>query len=171
MNLKSHLSFAVAICFGLAAGPALAASVRVASSAPYAEDAEISSKIRTECVQLQTQLPAYTAQFGKEFGVEVALADDVSPRDAGRVLQLEIYEAVSMGNAFIGHQKYSKVRGTLFEDGQEVAGFKGMRNSMGGAFGGYKGSCSVLGRTVKALGKDIAQWLVNPQDGALLGDL
>jgi hypothetical protein len=29
----------------------------------------------------------------------------------------------------------------------------------------------VLGRTVKALGKDIATWLAKPQDGAELGDL
>jgi hypothetical protein len=171
MKLKSPVTFCVALCFSLGAMPAMADTVRIASSAPYAEDAEIANKIRTECVQLQTQLPAYTAQFGKEFGVSVALADEVSPQDGGRVLQLEIYEAVSMGNAFIGHQKYSKVRGTLFEDGQKVASFKGMRNSMGGAFGGYKGSCSVLGRTVKALGKDIALWLSNPQDGAQLGDL
>lgn len=171
MQLKSSLTLAVALCFGLAAVPAMADTVRVASSAPYAEDAEIAHKIRSECVQLQTQLPAYTAQFGKEFGVSVALAEGVSPQDGGRVLELEIYEVVSMGNAFIGHQKYSKVRGTLFQDGAKVASFKGMRNSMGGAFGGYKGSCSVLGRTVKALGKDIAQWLVNPQDGAQLGDL
>jgi hypothetical protein len=42
---------------------------------------------------------------------------------------------------------------------------------MGGAFGGFKGSCSVLGRTVKALGKDIAQWLVQPAKGSQLGDL
>ena len=33
------------------------------------------------------------------------------------------------------------------------------RNSGGGFGGGYKGSCSVLGRCTKALGKDIAGWL------------
>lgn len=171
MKSRSSVAFCVSLGFALCASSAVAETVRMADTAPYAEDAEIANKIRTECVQLQTQLPAYTAQFGREFGVSVALADEVSPQDGGRVLQLEIYEAVSMGNAFIGHQKYSKVRGTLFEDGQKVASFKGMRNSMGGAFGGYKGSCSVLGRTVKALGKDIALWLSNPQDGAQLGDM
>ena len=152
----------------LAAMPAVADTVRLAHTTPYAEDAEVAHKIRTECVKLQGQLPAYTAEFGREFGVEVDLVD-AAPAE-GRVLELEIYEAVSMGNAFIGHQKYAKVRGTLFEDGQPVAQFRGMRNSMGGAFGGYKGSCSVLGRTMKALGKDIAQWLQDPRDGAELGD-
>ncbi len=42
---------------------------------------------------------------------------------------------------------------------------------MGGLFAGFKGSCSVLGRTVKAIGKDIAEWLVNPVLDADLGDL
>jgi hypothetical protein len=63
------------------------------------------------------------------------------------------------------------VRGKLYQDGKEIGAFTGRRNSMGGAFGGFKGSCSVLGRTVKALGKDIAQWLVQPAKGSQLGDL
>lgn len=87
------------------------------------------------------------------------------------MLQVEIVDAVSMGNAFIGHQKYARIEGTLYEDGRKVASFKGRRNSMGGAFAGYKGSCSVLGRTMKALGKDVADWLKNPTDGARLGDM
>jgi hypothetical protein len=41
---------------------------------------------------------------------------------------------------------------------------------MGGAFAGFKGSCSVLGRTVEALGEDIGGWLAAPRDGASLGD-
>ncbi len=76
-----------------------------------------------------------------------------------------------MGNAFIGHQKYSASRGTLFENGEKIASFEARRQSMGGAFAGYKGSCSVLGRTVKAMGKDIAQWLKEPIDKAMLGDM
>jgi hypothetical protein len=45
--------------------------------------------------------------------------------------------------------------------------FRGER----GAFAGFKGSCSVLGHTVKALGSDIADWLVKPSEDADLGDL
>ena len=88
----------------------------------------------------------------------------------GRALQLEIVDAVSMGNAWTGHQKYTKVSGTLYENGRRVAGFKARRNSMGGMWGGYKGSCSVLGRTVEAIGEDIGEWLEQPKDGASLGD-
>jgi hypothetical protein len=40
-----------------------------------------------------------------------------------------------------------------------------------GMVAGYKGSCSVLGRTARALGEDIAKWLAAPSMDALLGDL
>jgi hypothetical protein len=158
-----------ALCLFVAA-PAFAQSVQVARFIPYAEDAEIQKKVREECSELNTQLASFTQESGRESGVQVQLVDAIDTSAEGRVLQMEIVDAVSMGNAFIGHQKYTRVRGVLFENGEQIADFRGRRNSMGGAFAGYKGSCSVLGRTVKALGKDIAQWLANPQDGAQLGD-
>jgi len=159
----------VALCL-LASLPAFAQTVQVERSVPYSEDADIQKKVREECTELNTQLPAFVQEFGRESGVQVELADSLNTAAEGRVLKMEIIDAVSMGNAFIGHQKYTRVRGALYENGEQIADFRGRRNSMGGAFAGYKGSCSVLGRTVKALGKDIAEWLANPQDGAQLGD-
>jgi hypothetical protein len=141
------------------------------SSIPYSADARVAQNIRNECTKLGTQLAQFTQQFGKKFDVEVQLTDTLDTAAKGRVLQLEITEAVSMGNAFIGHQKYATSRGTLFENGEKIASFEARRQSMGGAFAGYKGSCSVLGRTVKAMGKDIAQWLKEPTDKAMLGDM
>jgi hypothetical protein len=169
-SVNSFNRLVVAALLSCAASTAFAQSVRVPRDIPWSEDAEIQRKVRDECVKLQGQLADYTQEFGREFGVDVTLADEVSADDAGRVLQMEIVEAVSLGNAFIGHRKYTRIRGTLFEDGQRVAAFQGMRTSMGGAFAGYKGSCSVLGRTVKALGKDVAMWLKDPKDEAELGD-
>lgn len=87
------------------------------------------------------------------------------------MLVVEISDAVSRGNPFIGHRKSTSVRGNLYQDGVKVAAFRGECDSMGGAFGGFKGSCSVLGRTVKTLGSDIAAWLAKPVDDARLGDL
>ena len=40
----------------------------------------------------------------------------------------------------------------------------------GGAFGGFKGTCSILGRCIKAIGADIAKWLANPTMDAMLGN-
>jgi hypothetical protein len=161
----------IAMAAALACGAAAAGPVRMASYTPYGEEAEIPHKVRSECVKLGEQLPAYTREFGAAFGVSVELVPAIDPTAPGRVLHVEIVDAVSMGNAFIGHQKYARIEGTLYEDGEKIASFKGRRNSMGGAFAGYKGSCSVLGRTMKALGKDIADWLRNPTDKARLGDM
>ena len=42
--------------------------------------------------------------------------------------------------------------------------------SGGGVFGGYKGTCAIIGRGARAIGRDISTWLGNPTDGAELGD-
>lgn len=163
--------FALALAAILASGAASAQAVQIQTATPYAEDADVSSRIRGECTALPTQLPAFIGEFGGPQGVEVTLSESVDATAAGRVLVLEITDAVSMGNAFIGHQKSVTIRGTLFEDGAQVARFRAARNSMGGAFGGFKGSCSVLGRNMRALGRDVATWLAAPVDGARLGNL
>ena len=149
----------------LAGGHAVAGTgVQMLSPVPFAEDNDIEDNIKSEC-RIGEQLAEFVKQYSK---VPVELTSQAPSGE--RVLKLEIVDAVSMGNAFIGHQKYTKVKGTLFENGQKVASFKGRRNSMGGAFGGFKGSCSVLGRTVEVLGEDIGTWLNAPVDGANLGD-
>jgi hypothetical protein len=42
---------------------------------------------------------------------------------------------------------------------------------MGGAFGEFRGSCSVLSGAVKELGEDMAGWLAAPEMNAQLRDL
>lgn len=166
----SVLSRSAALLLAFATVPAFAQSVQVQRVIPFAADADIQNKVRQECSQLGSQLAQFTEEYARKGSARVQLVDAIDTSAEGRVLQIEIVDAVSMGNAFIGHQKYSRVRGALFENGEQIADFRGRRNSMGGAFAGYKGSCSVLGRTVKALGRDIAEWLANPQPGAQLGD-
>lgn len=150
----------------LLAGQAAAQELQLQRPVPYAEDNDIADNIKQEC-RINEQLADFVKQYA---GEDVVFTDGPVDTASGRALQLEISDAVSMGNAWLGHQKFTKVRGMLFENGEKVASFKGRRNSMGGAFGGYKGSCSVLGRTVEALGEDIGGWLKAPKDGANLGD-
>ena len=151
------------VLFGTTAS---ASALQLQRPVPYAADNDISDNIKTEC-QIGDQLADFVREYA---GESVEFRDGPMDTTGGRVLQLENEDAVSIVNPFIGHEKYVKVRGTLWEDGHKVDRFKGRRNSMGGAFGGFKGSCSVLGRTVKALGEDIGGWLKAPKDGASLGD-
>lgn len=159
----------VALFALLAAGSVQADTVTLPRLAPWTDERDIADNIRKEC-DLQKQLPIYIAEFAKEHRIATQFADDVSPRSAGRVLVVEIEEAVSRGNAFVGHQKFTRARGALYDHGKEVGNFVAQRYSMGGAFAGYKGSCSVLGRTVKAIGKDVAEWMKAPSMDARLGD-
>ena len=158
------------VVFGIWAPLACAETFQVARSIPYAEDAEIAGKIVREC-KLQTQLAEFIKVFGAKNGHSIELVDVLDEASEGKVLVIEIRDAVSEGNAFLGHRKSTSARGKLLDHGVEVANFKVLRNSMGGAFAGYKGSCSVLGRTVKIIGEDIAKWLTAPSKDAMLGDL
>ena len=94
----------------------------------------------------------------------------MNTKGPGNMLKVEITSAYSAGNAFIGHRKSTAIRGELYDNGTLLASFTGSRVSGGGAWAGFKGSCSVLGRTVETLGQDIVAWLKKPSDNAHLGN-
>lgn len=161
---------AALMALGAAQAAQAADVVHMQRPVPFNEDADVPGAVRREC-KLDEQLADFVAQYGREKGVTVEFAPQVTAASGGQALVVEISDVVSEGNAFLGHHKAVTVKGKLYRDGQLVGSFKGRRNSMGGAFGGFKGACSVLGRSVKALGEDIAGWLVTPTEGAQLGDL
>jgi hypothetical protein len=160
---------AIAVAALATLGSVQAAQVTVRRSTPYGQDSYIADNIKREC-KLTEQLPEFLAHYAKEKGVEVTLVDRLDEQDPGRVLVLHIVAAMSQGNAFIGHAKSTTVKGELYEDHQLIGDFIATRNSMGGMFAGFKGSCSVLGRTVKAIGEDIGDWLTHPAMKSALGD-
>lgn len=148
---------------------AQAADVKAQRSVPFAEDAIVAGNIKRECA-IDTQLTEALARFASEAGHRVDLQDTLDIA-SGQALKLEIHDAQSAGNAWMGHHKSVTVKGWLYRDGEQVAKVVARRNSRGGFGAGFKGSCAVLERTVTAIGKDIAAWLGNPVDGAQLGDL
>lgn len=165
-----YLILSAALFCGALSVAHAADTVTVQRPVPYADGALVAGAVKREC-KLTEQLPDFVREYASENHTDVVFAPQASASSPGRVLVMEIVDASSDGNAFIGHHKSVTVRGKLYQDGKEIGDFTGRRNSMGGAFGGFKGSCSVLGRTVKALGKDVAQWLVQPTQGSQLGDL
>ena len=145
-------------------------TITLATTAPYSADNNIRKKIVNSCKTLGNKLSGFIKSNSEKKGLTIELADNVDPSSAPSVLQVEITDAVSQGNAFIGHRKFVEVQGTLYRDGEPVASFDAQRSSGGGFAAGYKSSCAVLARCAKALGKDISTWLVNPVDGAELGE-
>ena len=138
---------------------AQSAPIKIALSTPYLENANIPTNVIEKCTDLGTKLSAFTMQYAAKEGLSLVQVPQVDFHSTGRVFVMHITHVVSRGNAFIGHQKSRSAKGELFVNGKSrgVANFT--RDSMGGFGGGFKGSCSVLGRTTKALGRDLANWL------------
>ncbi|MCR6686354.1 hypothetical protein [Pseudoxanthomonas sp.] len=150
--------------------PAMAAEIRMQSPVPFSESSIIADNVKAEC-RLDARLAEFVSQHAAMFGNQILLTAEAPDTAEGAVLQMEIVDAQSSGNAFTGHHKVTSVRGVLFKDGTRVGGFTARRISRGGFGGGFKGSCSVLGRTIDVIGEDVGQWLAAPVDGAKLGDL
>ena len=147
-----------------------AGSVLVSSSIPYAANAVVNAKVKSEC-QLDTKLASFIDSYGQSSGVDVALIDKpLTKKSKGKVLLVEITNVQAAGGGVWSGAKSVSVSGKLFENGKLIGDFTGSRYTSGGLFGGFKGTCSLVGRCVKTLGKDIGQWLENPTMGSSLGD-
>jgi len=168
--MKKYRVLAFIFLMSFTASVFAADTVNIISEVPYASNAKIKKKIRTKCTELGTQLSSFTQEYAEQQGITMTMSETIDTSAAGKVLHLEITKATSKGKAFTGHRKSVDIKGTLWENNKKIAGFTGNRHSGGGFAAGFKGSCSVLGRCVKALGKDISIWLKNPEDGEHLGD-
>jgi len=134
----------------------------------YTSNSRVSTAIKQECTIPQA-LSENIVKKSIAQGVEIEVKRNIKSTDIE--LKIEIIDAVSSGNAAIGHSKFMVISGMLIKDGKKYASFKAARHSGGGFFGAYRSSCSVLAKITKALGQDTAGWLVEPFDGAKLGDV
>jgi len=128
---ENRIALLLAALVVLAAGPALAQTVQVPRSIPFAENADVREKVKDECA-LQTKIPTFLAEFSDS--VELV---DGAPATSGRSLQIEITAVHAPGGGAFSGPKSVSVKGTLMEDGQEIGDFRATRYSGGGVFGGY----------------------------------
>lgn len=152
----------------MAAAPAFAQNVlNVRAIAAYDKDLVVPSAVKAEC-GLEAKVPVYIQEYAKGQFDTVNLVDNANA--TGKLLSVKITGLVGTGGGAWSGAKQVTIDGILTENGKTIGTFKGMRVSGGGAFGAYKGTCSILGRCVKALGKDVAGWLKEPTMNARLGD-
>jgi len=146
-------------------GPA----VTIASSVPFTKDSEASDAVRKECT-LDTRLPEFIEESAKSQGVKVVRGTAV-PHGKGRVLVMEITNVRGVAGGAWSGPKSVTIDGKLYDSGRLIGSFTARRMSGGGAFGGYKSTCAILGRCVEALGNDVAQFLAKPTMNAKIGDI
>jgi hypothetical protein len=118
-----------------------------------------------------TKLPAFIQSYAN--GQYAAINLQAANSRKADFLKIEIVDLPQYKkNLWAGRGgQWVTVKGTLSRRGKKTVSFKASRASMGGFMGAYKGTCALLGRCTKTLGKDIAAWLKNPVDKATLGDM
>ncbi|HEY5658794.1 MAG TPA: hypothetical protein VIY27_13475 [Myxococcota bacterium] len=157
------LAICAAFLVAAAAAPADPGNVKVLRTIPFSGDAA-SQKIQDEC-ELQNKVP----HFLDTYSDRVELVDGPLGK-SGRTLELKITGVHAPGGGAFSGAKWMKVEGVLRENGREIGNFEATRYSGGGVWGAYKGTCAIVGRCAKTIGKDIAQWLENPQKDSKLGN-
>ncbi len=143
-------------------------TLAISDSIPFAEDADVPAAVRNEC-NLNTKLAKFIRTYAaKHFDKVVSISD---ADKNSKKLTISITDVHGQGGGAWSGSKSVKIEGTLTQNGKVLGTFRALRASGGGAFGGYKGTCSILGRCVKTLGKDVAAWAANPSMDSRLGDL
>ncbi len=135
----------------------------------FNKQAYIREAVRNEC-NLDGKLVQFIEQYAAGQYAKIITGSSTGSRDA-QILTIEIEQVQGGGGGAWSGGKMVLINGKVTQNGRVLGDFKGRRYSGGGMFGGYKGTCAILGRCVKALGKDIAEWLTHPASKAVLGDL
>jgi len=150
---------------GLSA-PGMAANTLTIATPTFAKSAVVPTPVQTEC-----QLPEKLASFIESYAKQRFDAVQINDRSgSGKVLMVEITDLIGTGGGAWSGSKAVTISGKLMEGDKTIGNFIGRRTSGGGFGAGFKGTCSILGRCVKALGKDIGAWLKAPSTDSRIGE-
>lgn len=138
-----------------------AAPVYLETPVTYAPNAGVVDKVKEECKPDEMFVREASPFFAKLAEGEGTVAADGAPRDKTRV-QVQITHVMGVGGGAWSGPKSMSIQATLIENGKPGRTTKLTRTTTGGAFGGFKGTCSLIERCAKALGKDLSQWAVDP---------
>ncbi len=132
------------------ADAAHADGARLLSPVAYASESSVVPKVREACK------------------VEERLAQDVgaalggsTEQATGEVVRVSILDVMGVGGGAWSGPKAISIKVELLRDGQVVRSTRLTRTTSGGAFGGFKGTCSMLERDSSVLGKDVAKWVAS----------
>jgi hypothetical protein len=83
-------------------------------------------------------------------------------------LTVTITDILANAGGQLSGPKLVDIKATLSRNGTVIASFKSHRSWF--PLYGFRSTCSIVGSVSDVLGGDMAKWLVNPVDGAVLGD-
>ena len=143
-------------------------TIYIKAMVQFSPNSRVKANIKQECT-LQDAVASDIVKSAASQGLNIVVKNSIKPNELE--LKVQIENAVSAGNAAIGHSKYVVISGAIVKGKTKYYSFDAARLSGGGYFGAYRSSCSVLGGISRRLGKDVAGWLQNPYDRAELGDV
>jgi len=137
----------------------------------FAKKSAVRKAVRDEC-----RLPEKLAEFIDEYAAEhyghVLTNTDLATVPANtEVLKVKYVEVLGGAGGVWSGGKYISIAGVLKKNEIILGDFKARRTCGGGMFGAYKGTCSIMKGCLKALGKDVAEWLQHhPEKNDVLGE-
>ena len=141
--------FATAILFA-ATAPAWAQSVQLVTPVTYAAESSVVPKVREAC-KLEDRLAA---------DISSGLAG-VTGSAPGQSVKVSIVDVMGVGGGGWTGPKAISIRVDLLQGDKVLRSTHLTRTTTGGAFGGFKGTCSMLERDSAVLGKDVAKWVAS----------
>lgn len=157
----------VIVLTGVLSAPGLAhADGKLLVQVPASLDpsAPIGDSVKREC-GVESLVGNHVFQKVRERVPETGQIEDVTKAGADKVLKLTLLSVHGAGGGGWSGPKSITIRADVSQNQQVIESKVFQRQSSGGAFGGLKGTCSIMERIAVALGQDVGRWV----PGALLG--
>ena len=161
----SFLALSLAFLVLLLASVVQAETVTISKETPFAEGSGASDKVKQEC-DIQGRLPKYLKSYAKSH-TDVEFTTEPLDKVEGKVLYLKFEHVFAPGGGGYSGTKSVSVVGELKENGEVIGSLTIDRTAL---FGMSPGTCSMLKRVAKKIGKEVAEWLAAPTMDAMLGD-
>ena len=128
----------------------------------YAPDASVVEQVRNEC-HIEDMLTQHVGDVLRKLN-RTGDGTVASQTDAGdaRILRLQITHVLGVGGGAWSGPKATTVSADLIEDGKVTRHTTINRWSVGGVWGAFKGTCSILDRTTVVIAKDLSRWVREP---------
>ncbi|STQ91342.1 hypothetical protein [Iodobacter fluviatilis] len=124
----------------------------------YLPDASVIKRVKEECNVEELLTKRVGSSLAHLNRAEGTVSADVTRVD-GNVLRLRIARVTGVGGGGFSGPKSITVVAELLENGKVQRQSRLNRWSVGGFWGGFRGTCSILDRTAIAIGKDLARWV------------
>jgi hypothetical protein len=160
--LPALFAMLVAPTIRQASAEAAEGRIRVLHETPISPAADIPENVRDECHALGKEMPNAIVRASRRVTL-VQTPKELMEKN-GKYLFVEITQVKAKGAGALTGPKHLIVRGSLVENGKEIANFEGDKGTIAA-----KGTCSTLDTAEKDLGTDIGRWLEHPKPNDRLG--